>query len=167
MSALDHTGFASALPLTEGLLDWTKLHSPDTWHEIASRAEFGSPRATIDLLLALNWIAQQPACDRATALLILTRAAQARLHTKDCPAHMAPPAAKAFCKGLHSALKADCFLHETIALSSQDLAEIDAELGDDGPFALTQDKRRTAGQSASRPAYAFVGQRPVLPPLAA
>lgn len=167
MSAFDPNGFVTALPLSEGLLDWARAQSRDMWHEIARTADFTDPRATIDLLLTLNWISLQPDCDRATALLILTRAAEAGLHRKECPVQMAPQAAKAFCKGLHHALTADCFIKETLALTNEDLSAIDAQLGTEGPLALSEDRRRTAGQSAPRPAFAMVGQRPVLPPLAA
>ena len=167
MSAFDHTGFISALPLFEGLLGWSKRQGRDMWHEIARTADFTDPRATIDLLLTLNWISLQPGCDRATALLILTRALEAGLHRKDCPPQMAPQAAKAFCKGLHHALNADCFIQETLALSEADIAAIDAQLGTEGPFALSLDRRRTAGQVAPRPPFAMLAQRPVLPPLAA
>lgn len=167
MSALDHTGFVTALPLSQGLLEWTKAQTRDMWHEIARKADFTDPRATIDLLLTLNWISLQPDCDRATALLILTRAAEAGLHRKECPPQMASQAAKAFCKGLHHALTADCFIRETLALTDEDRTAVDAQLGAEGPFALGEDRRRTAGQTAPRPAFAMLGQRPVLPPLAA
>jgi hypothetical protein len=167
MSAFDHLGFVTALPLPEGLLEWTRHQTRDTWHEIARKAEFSAPGATIDLLLALHWISQQPGCDRATALLILTRAAEGALHLKECPPQIAPPAAKAFCRGLHNALKAECFLQENIALSDEDLAAIDAQLGPDGAFPLPEDLRRTSGQMPHRPSYGIVGQRPVMPPLAA
>ncbi len=167
MSAIDPAGFVTALPLSEGLLNWAKAQSRDMWHEIARKADFADPRATIDLLLTLNWISLQPGCDRATALLILTRAAEAGLHRKDCPPQMAPQAARAFCKGLHHALTADCFILETLALTDEDLAAIDAQLGSEGPLALSEGRRRTAGQTAARPAFAMAGQRPVLPPLAA
>jgi hypothetical protein len=167
MSAFDHNGFVTALPLNEGLLDWTRRQSRDTWHELAKVADFTAQGATIDLLLALHWVSQHPDCDRATALLILTRALQAGLHGKDCPPQMAPQAAKAFCKGLHNALKAGCFLQETLLLTDDDKAAITAQLGDDGPFALPADLRATAGETPHRPAYGFAHQRPVMPPLAA
>ncbi len=167
MSALDHTGFVTALPLTEGLLEWTRRQTRDTWHEIARKADFAAHGATIDLLLAVHWISQQPACDRATALLILTRGLEAGLHTKDCPAQMVPQAAKAFCKGLHNALNADCFYQETLFLSPEDTAAIETQLGSEGAFHLPLHRRTTAGQVGHCPAYAFVGQRPVMPPLAA
>lgn len=167
MSAFDPTGFVTAVPLSEGLLDWAKAQPRDMWHEIARKADFTDPRATIDLLLTLNWISLQPGCDRATALLILTRALAAGLHRKDCPVQMAPQAARAFCKGLHHALNADCFIQETLALSDAEMAAIDAQLGTDGPFALCLERRRTAGQIAPCPPFAMLGQRPVLPPLAA
>ncbi len=167
MSALNHAGFATALPLTEGLLDWVRLQSRDTWHEIAREAEFQAHGATIDLLLALHWISQQPACDRATALLILTRASEAMLHTRDCPVQMVPQAAKSFCRGLHNALRADCFLQETLLLTDEDLAAIDAQLASNGPFCLPAALRRTSGTIPHHPAYAFVDQRPIMPPLAA
>lgn len=167
MSAFDPAGFVSALPLSEGLLGWTKAQTRDMWHEIARSADFNDPRASIDLLLTLHWISLQPECDRATALLILTRAVEAGLHRKDCPVQMVPQAAKAFCKGLHFALNADCFMKETLALTETEKAEIDAQLGVEGPFPLSEDRRRTSGKDLPRPAYAFVGQRPVLQPLAA
>ena len=167
MSAIDHSGFVTALPLHQGLLDWTRRQSRDTWHEIARRSHFASPSATIDLLLALHWISHQPACDRATALLILTRAAEAGLHTKDCPAQMVAQAAKAFCKGLHNALISDCFIQETLFLTEDDLAAIDTQLSGDGPLALPESRRRTAGMVAHRPSYGFAFQRPVMPSLAA
>ncbi len=167
MSAFDHNGFATALPLPEGLLDWTRRQNRDTWHEMACKADFRAPGASIDLLLALHWISQQPACDRATALMILVQATEAGLHAKDCPPQMAPQAAKAFCKGLHNALANDCFLHETIGLTAQEKAQIDAQLGPNGPFHLDEAHRCTAGQMPHRPTYGFAQQRPVMPPLAA
>lgn len=166
MSAFDSTGFATALPLTEGLLIWTQRQSRDTWHEIARKAEFAAPGATIDLLLTLHWISTQPSCDRATALIILTRAAEAGLHSKDCPDQMDPQAAKAFCAGLHNALLAGRFLPETFLLQDADIAAIDAQLGPDGPFALTEPQRRTTGARAHHPACSFARQRPVMRPLA-
>ena len=167
MSAFDPAGFATALPLTEGLLTWTQRQSPDTWHEIARMADFAAPGATIDLLLALHWISQHPACDQATALLILTRAAEAGLQGRDCPDQMAPKAAKAFCKALYKALRTEGFAQKTLALTPADLAAIDAQLGPDGAFPLTPAQRRSPGTSPHHPACDFARQRPVMRPLAA
>ena len=167
MSALDHSGFVTPLPLTEGLLDWIRRQSRDTWHEIARKADFADPAATIDLLLALNWISLQPDCDRATALLILTRAAEAGLHAADCPAQMAPEAAHNFCRALYAALEAGGFLQESLALSRRDRALIDRQLGPNGPFPLSDDDRQSAGRTVHRPAFGFYRQRPVLSSLAA
>ena len=167
MSAFDPASFATALPLTEGLLTWTQRQSPDTWHEIARRAEFAAPGATIDLLLTLHWISRQPSCDRATALLILTRAAEAGLQGRDCPGQMEPKAAKAFCKALYKALRTDGFARKDLALTPIDLAAIDAHLGPDGAFPLTPLQRRNTGTSPHHPACDFARQRPVMRPLAA
>ena len=167
MSAFDPAGFATALPLNEGLLTWTQRQSPDTWHEIARMAEFAAPGATIDLLLTLHWISQQPSCDRATALMILTRAAEAGLQSRDCPDQMEPKAAKAFCKALYKALRAEVFSQKILALTPKDLAAIDAQLGPDGPFPLPPAQRRSTGTSPHHPACDFARQRPVMRPLAA
>ena len=80
---------------------------------------------------------------------------------------MVAQAAKAFCKGLHNALNSDCFVQETLFLNEGDLAAIDTHLSGDGPLALPEFRRRTAGMLAHRPAYGFAFQRPVMPSLAA
>ena len=161
MSVVDHTVFTAALPLTEGLLDWTRRQGPDMWHEIALSADFSAPTATIDLLLAANWITLQPACDRATALVLLARATRDGLHTGQCPLQLAPEAARTFARVLHAALAANCFLVERVRLGAADLALIDAQLGEDSPFALTLEQRRTTGRLSHHAPYALVGQRPV------
>lgn len=161
MSAHDRHAFTAPLPLDEGLLDWTRRQSPDMWHEIARRADFTAPGATIDLLLACHWIALQPFCDRATALLMLTRAVEGGLLGRACPPQFAPEAAQAFCRALHRALEAGCFLEERILLTPLDLRAIDANLGEGSPLALAPALRRTAGRRPHRPPFAFAGQRPV------
>lgn len=167
MSAFDPAGFATALPLTEGVQPWTQRQSPDSWHEIARMAEFAAPGATFDLLVTLHWISPQPSCDRATALMILTRAAETGLQTKDCPDQMEPQAAKAFCAGLHNTLVAGRLLPENFMLQDADIDAIDARLGPDGPFPLSEPQRRTTGARAHHPACTFARQRPVMRPLAA
>lgn len=148
------------LPLPGGLGDWAKGQGPDMWHEIARRADFADPRATIDLLLAAHWICLRPDCDRATALLFLAQAMRAGLHGPTCPAQLAPQAAERFCRGLYAALKAGCFLRETFALTRAEQSLIDAQLAGAGPMALPEALRRTAGRRAPHAPFAFVGQRP-------
>ena len=161
ISTIETLTSAHHIPLPGGLSDWAKGQGPDMWHEMARRADFAGPKATIDLLLAAHWICLRPKCDRATALLFLAQAAKAGLHGPTCPPQLAPAAAERFCRGLYAALLAGCFLREAFALSRAEQGLIDAQLGLGTSLSLPDELRRTSGRRANHAPYSFAGQRPV------
>ena len=148
------------VPMEQGLLSWTRSQGPAMWHEIACGIDFAGPHATIDLLLAVQWITRQETCCRSTALLLLARMVAAGLH-QDAPAHLAPDAARVMCQHLHRRLAEGRFpeARYLLTLSQQDLVE--DLFGAHGPMALPGPVR-TSGTSLPHPPYAFVGWRPIM-----
>ena len=71
--------------MLQGLTAFLLPEGPDMWHEFALGLDFADPRATIDLLIAANAITLRPDCDRATAALILAKAAAAGFHRGEAP----------------------------------------------------------------------------------
>jgi hypothetical protein len=146
--------------MEQGLLAWTRAQGPAMWHEIACGIDFADTRATIDLLMAVQWITRQENCCRATALMLLARMVAAGLHDNG-PAHLAPEAARVMCQHLHRRLAEGRFpeARYLLTLSQRDLVE--ALFGAEGPMPLP-DAVRASGASLPHPPYAFVGWRPVM-----
>ncbi len=74
-----------SIPMPLGLAAFLDMEGPDMWHAFALGVDFQDPRASIDLLLAADRITRSPACDRATAALLLAKAAVAGFHRGECP----------------------------------------------------------------------------------
>ena len=148
------------LPMEHGLLDWTRAQSSAMWHEMACGVDFADAQATIDLLLAAQWITRQERCCRATALLLLARMVQAGLH-QDAPAQLAPEAARVMTQHLHRRLSEGRFpeARYLLTLAQQELVE--DLFGPEGAMPLPG-TARASGTSLPRPPYAFLGWRPVM-----
>ncbi len=99
------------------------------WHEFAIGVDFADPRATIDLLIAADQITRSPDCDRATAALLLAKAAVAGFHRGDCPAGFDETAARAFAVRLTDALVTGVYETARLALPPLALRMVRAELG--------------------------------------
>ena len=147
------------LPMEHGLLDWIRSQGPAMWHEMACGIDFTDPHATIDLLLAVQWITRQESCCRATALLLLARMVAADLH-RDAPPQLAPDAARVMCRHLHRRLVEGRFpeAHYLLTLAQQE--QVDDLFGPEGPLPLPG-AATTRGTSLPHPPYAFLGWRPV------
>jgi hypothetical protein len=152
--------FPAPLPLELGLLDWARHQEPAMWHEIACGIDFTDPHATVDLLLAAQWITRQENCCRATALLFLARLVSAGLH-RGGPDHLAPEAARVMSQHLHRRLSEGRFpmARYHLTLTQQELVE--TLFGPEGTLPLP-DAARASGTSLPHPPYAFVGWRPVM-----
>ncbi len=153
---------ASALPMPEGLLAWTRTQGPDMWHEIACGIDFTDPQATIDLLLTTQWIVRQEGCCRATAVLLLARMVGAGLHL-GAPAHLAPPAGALVARELHRRLAEGRFPVARYRLSAGQQALIQALFGATGPMPLPAAVLRP-GRRAAHPPHVFLGWRPCWAP---
>ena len=147
------------LPMEHGLLAWTRSQGNAMWHEMACGIDFTDPHATIDLLLAVQWITRQESCCRATALLLLARMVAADLH-RDAPPQLAPEAARVMCRHLHRRLAEGRFpaAHYLLTLAQQE--QVDDLFGVEGPLPLPA-AATTCGASLPHPPYAFLGWRPV------
>lgn len=147
------------VPMEEGLLAWTRGQGPDMWHEIACGIDFAEPHATIDLMLAAQWITRQDGCCRATALLLLARLLAADFH-HEAPPHMAPEAARIMARELHRRLAQGRFPVARFRLSPGQMALVQAVLGDRGAMPLPA-PALTDGTEIAHPPHAFLGWRPV------
>jgi hypothetical protein len=145
----------TAIPMNNGLMAWAQHQGPAMWHEIAKGLDFATPLGTIDLLLAAQWITHQSECDRATALLLLARAAEAGFHKGLAPAAMYPEAAQAFSHSLARALTADQFPDAHFALTADEIALLEKHFGPTGAFPLGLDFQKSSGKAAHNPPFAF------------
>lgn len=153
------TRLPAAVPMEQGLLAWTRSQGPAMWHEMACGIDFADPHATIDLLMAVQWITRQEACCRATALLLLARMVEAGLHI-GAPAHLAPDAARVMCQHLQRRLAEGRFPEARFQLTLVQRDLVEALLGDKGPMPLPAPVR-AGGTLLPHPPYAFVGWHPV------
>jgi len=149
----------AALPMPQGLLAWTRAQGPEMWHELACGVDFADAHATIDLLLAAQWITRQPDCCRATALLLLARMLQAGMHDA-APPQLAPDAARVMVAHLHRRLAEGRFAKARFRLTEAQRAVVDAQLGPNSAHPLPA-AMRTDGALQAEPPHAFLGWRPV------
>ncbi len=150
--------------MPHGLHNFLAAETPDMWHEFALGLDFADPKATIDLLIAAAAITADPACDRATAALILAKAAAAGFHRGQCPPGFDPSAARAFANRLSDAMVTGAYPNARFALPPEALRLVIRQLGPRGPLPLPP---LSLGQTPHRPRCAFVGWHPVAHPLAA
>jgi hypothetical protein len=149
----------AALPMPDGLMAWTRTQGPDMWHEIACGIDFAEPRATIDLLLAVQWIVRQDRCCRSTALLFLARMVAADLHRAG-PPQLAPDAARVMARELHRRLAEGRFAEARFRLSPGQWAMVEAMLGANGPMPLPP-ATLVCGTNLAHAAFVFLGWHPV------
>lgn len=150
----------SPLALPDGLLAWTRTQGPDMWHEMACGIDFAEPRATIDLLLAVQWIVRQEKCCRSTALLFLARMVAADLH-RAAPPQLAPDAARVMTRELHRRLAEGRFAEARFRLSPGQWAMVEAMLGPSGTLPLPA-PALVCGTNPAHAPYVFLGWRPVV-----
>ncbi|MFZ1467691.1 MAG: hypothetical protein WAT09_01805 [Paracoccaceae bacterium] len=131
---------------------------PDMWHEFALGLEFSDPHATIDLLLAADAITSHPQCDRATAALILAKAAAAGFHRGEAPAAYDGAAARAFANRLTELMVTGTYASARFALPPLALRLVIRQLGPHGPLTLPP---LSLGHSPHRPRYGFSAWHPV------
>lgn len=144
--------------MPDGLAAFLLGEGPDMWHEFALGLDFSCPRATIDLMIAADRIAARPGCDRATAALILAKAAAAGFHRGDCPAAMDAGAGRALVVRLSDALVTGAYRQAKFALPPSALRLVRQELGPRGPLAMPP---LSFGHAPHAPRFAFAGWRPV------
>ncbi|WP_430465172.1 hypothetical protein [Tabrizicola sp.] len=146
-----------AVALPDGLKAWMQGQGPKVWHAFAQSVEFDAPDATIDLLIAAHWIAQQPDMDRATGLLLLARALKAGLHIYAPPA-MDDRAARAFCIHLHQRLALSS-TEARLPVTPEDQATIARLFTAEAPLTLPHMALKTGTLPQ---AYRFQANRPYL-----
>lgn len=146
------------VPMPQGLTDFLMPLGAAMWHEFALGLDFSDPHATIDLLLAANAITSHPDCDRATAALILAKAAAAGFHRGEAPAGFDGQAARAFAANLADRMVTGAFATARLALSPEALRTVIRQLGPRGPLPLPP---LSLGRSAHRARYGFAGWHPV------
>ena len=155
---------SSLIPMPDGLTAFLLPQGAAMWHEFALGLDFNDPAATIDLLLACDAVTAQPDCDRATAALILAKAAAAGFHRSACPPGFDEGAARAFANRLSDGLVTGAFAQARFGLPPAALRLISAQLGPLGPLPLPPLR---LGRAAHHPRFGFDGWRPVQPmPLA-
>jgi hypothetical protein len=147
-----------SIPMPTGLAAFLRMEGPDMWHEFAIGVDFTDPRATIDLLIAADQITRHRDCDRATAALLLAKAAVAGFHRGDCPPGFDETAARAFAVRLTDALVTGAYQTARLALPPQALRMVRAELGPRGPLPLPP---LAFGSRPHQARYEFAGWRPV------
>ncbi len=131
------------------------------WHEFALGLDFADPRATIDLLIAANAITLRPDCDRATAALILAKAAAAGFHRGEAPKGFDDTTARAFAVRLTDAMVTGQFTAARFALPPEALRLVIRQFGPRGPLPLPP---LSLGHAPHRPRFAFAGWHPVRQP---
>lgn len=146
------------LAMPQGLLAWVRSQGPDMWHEFSCGVDFASPQATIDLLMAAQWISRQPDCCRATALLLLARLVQAGID-KAAPPQMAPEAARVMVAHLHRRLAEGRFDTAMFRLTMAQETLVVALFGANGAMPLPASVL-TWGRHVAQPPHAFLGWRP-------
>jgi hypothetical protein len=144
-----------AVALPDGLKTWVMGEGPTVWHAFASGVEFDHPDATIDVLLAADWIVRQPDTDRATSLLILAKALEAGLHIY-APKAMDDTAARAFCVGLHQRLALNGG-EARMPLKPEDRARVERLFSAHALLPLPATSLKTGGLPC---AFTFVANRP-------
>lgn len=149
----------AAVPLMQGLTAWMQDQPPEMWYEFARGVQFDAPGATIDLLMTADWIVRQPECDRATALVLLLRTAQAGLFTS-APAGMDAGVTRAFCLSLHQQLAARRWPARW-RISTAKLQLLRAWFGRDSQMPLPEAVLH-GGHHAAHPAHVFAAGRPWL-----
>jgi hypothetical protein len=147
-----------SIPMPTGLAAFLQMEGPDMWHEFALGLDFADPKGTIDLLIAADRITRHPDCDRATAALLLAKAAIAGFHRGDCPPGFDAGAARAFAVRLTDALVTGAFAKAQLALPPEALRMVRAELGPRGPLPLPP---LAFGTRPHQARYDFAGWRPV------
>lgn len=145
------------MPLEQGLARWMKGQSSEMWYEFARGVQFDAPGATIDLLLAADWISRQPGCDRSTALVLLLRAVQAGLLTS-APPGLDAEVSRAFCLDLHARLARGKWSARW-RIGTAKLQLIRAYFGADGQLPLPEAVLH-GGSFGAHPGYVFAGTRP-------
>lgn len=149
-----------SIPMPDGLSAFLATEGPDMWHEFALGVEFSEPKGSIDLLIAADQVTRSPNCDRATAALLLAKAAEAGFHRGECPPGFDPMAARAFVVRLTDALLTGAFRQARFALPPTALRLVLKELGPRGPLRLPP---MAFGSQPHRPSHDFAGWRPVAP----
>ena len=124
------------VPMPEGLTAWLVPQGPEMWHEFALGLDFADPCATIDLLIAADAVTRRPDCDRATAALILARAAGAGFHRGLCPPGFDGGAARAFVVRLSDAMVTGAFAEARLGLPPSALRLVRHMLGPRGPLEM-------------------------------
>lgn len=152
------------VPLPDGLTAFLLPQGPDMWHEFALGLDLADPRATIDLLIAADRITRRADCDRATAALILAKAAAAGFHRGEGPAAMDAGAGRALVVRLSDALVTGAYRQARLGLPPSALRLVRQELGPRGPLAMPP---LSFGHVPHAPRFAFAGWRPVGPAPAA
>lgn len=158
MTSLTNT-LPRPLDMTQGLLAWMRTQGPDMWHEFACGVDFRAPEATIDLLMAAQWITRQSDCCRATALMLLARLVQAGIHHA-APPQMAPEAARVMVAHLHRRLAEGRFDAAMFRLTLAQQALVQALLGAGGAMPLPP-AVLTWGRHTAHAPHAFLSWRPV------
>jgi hypothetical protein len=148
------------VPLPEGLTAWLVPEGPEMWHEFALGLDFADPRATIDLLIAADAVTRHPDCDRATAALILAKAAGAGFHLGHCPAALDGGAARALVVRLSDALVTGSFPTARRGLPPAALRLVRQMLGPRGPLEMPP---LSFGSGPHAPRHVFAGWRPMRP----
>ena len=143
-----------ALPMPNGLTQEILPLGPDMWHEFALGLDWADPHATIDLLIAADQIIRQPACDRATAALLLARASSAGFHRGQAPAGFDGQAARAFTIRLTDALLTGAFPTARLLLPPTALRLVLQQLGPRGPLPMPP---FSFGNHPHKPPHAFAG----------
>ena len=143
-----------------GLTAFLLPEGPDMWHEFALGLEFADPCATIDLLIAADAITAKPECDRATAALILAKAAAAGFHRGEVPKGFDADAARAFAVRLTDALVTGRYTAARFGLPPEALRLVIRQLGPHGPLTLPP---LSLGKGAARARYGFAGWHAVHP----
>ncbi len=147
-----------SVPLPQGLTAFLLPEGPAMWHEFALGLDFADPHATIDLLIAADAITRRPDCDRATAALILAKAAAAGFHRGEAPIGFDEGAARAFAVRLTDAMVTGAFATARFGLPPEVLRLVIHQLGPRGPLPLPP---LSLGHAPHRPRFGFAGWHPV------
>ncbi len=153
------------IEMPDGLIVWLSAQEPETWHALAASCDWDAPDE--ELIEAVEWIATQPDCDRATALGFLASGVRAGINDPASLPDLAE-AGSALLDLIHTSLieRAYTKAKYAVPLSREGEVErlLDAVPTDDlrGRYALARVVVEPLGAETPAAMYGFEDGRPYL-----
>lgn len=150
----------------EGFAEWLIGQSSDTWHEVVIRTEWTEIDPIPNLLDGIGKIVSHDDCDRATALIFLSKAIVDGLYDESY-GYLDTDTAQALMKLVHDRLLNDGYSNRRFGLSQEHKFNvhclIDPEKGPPwSDWRVPREVLESLEGHPHKPDYVFVGGRPML-----